>query len=355
MSSQDRKLPAAADLYNDILDVTPSSKVRLNPRVYFFGLAVTGMAALAAAYIAEHYSAPVMLMGLLFGLALNFMGNEERMQPGLNFASKTLLRWGIVLLGVRITFDQIAELGPATFIAIALIICLVIAVGALTARLFKQDVSFGILSGGAVAICGASAALALAALLGEKRINQVQLTITLVCIAAASALAMSLYPPITAALGFTDKQAGFVVGAAVHDVAQAIGGGFSISPEAGNVATVIKLSRVALLAPVLMLLPLVIGKDPDSKGSTGLIPWFLVGFAALVAVSSLVDIPKTVIDICSTGATASLLLAIVATGIRSPMQQLLEQGWRMAMPVIIATLSSLGLAIIAAMLLFRTT
>lgn len=352
MSSQDKRLPLAADLYNDILDVEPSGKGRLNPRAYFFGLAVTGMAALAAAYIAEHYRAPVMLMGLLFGLSLNFMGNDERMQPGLNFASKTLLRWGIILLGVRITFGQIADLGFATFAFIAVMICVVIGVGALVARLFKLDIPFGILSGGAVAICGASAALALAALMGERRISQVQLTITLVCIAAASALAMSLYPPLTHSLGLSDQQAGFVMGASIHDVAQAIGGGFSISPEAGNVATVIKLSRVALLAPVLMLLPLIIGRDPDSKGGAGIIPWFLVGFLALVAISSLLPVPKAIIDICSTGATAALLLSIVATGIRSPMQQLLVQGWRTAMPVVIATLASLGLAILAAFLLF---
>lgn len=352
MSTPNKRLPLAADLYNDILDVETSGKERLNPRAYFFGLAVTGMAALAAAYIAEHYNAPVMLIGLLFGLSLNFMGNDERMQAGLNFASKTLLRWGIILLGVRITFGQIADLGAATFLTIAVIICLVIAAGALTARLLKLDVPFGILSGGAVAICGASAALALAALMGERRISQVQLTITLVCIAAASALAMSLYPPITGALGFTDRQAGFVMGASIHDVAQAIGGGFSISPEAGSVATVIKLSRVAMLAPVLMLLPLFIGKDPDGASNKSAIPWFLFGFLALVAISSLFPIPKPVVDICSTGATALLLLSIVATGIRSPMQQLLEQGWRTAMPVVVATLFSLGLAIVAAILLF---
>ena len=352
MPIDNQRLPLAADLYNDILDVDPSGKERLDPRAYFFGLAVTGMAALAAAYIAEHYHAPVMLMGLLFGLALNFMGNDERMQPGLNLASKTLLRWGIILLGVRITFSQIADLGAATFLFIAVMICLVIAVGALTARLLKLDVPFGILSGGAVAICGASAALALATLMGEKRISQVQLTITLVCIAAASALAMSIYPPLTHSLGLTDHQAGFVMGAAIHDVAQAIGGGFSISAEAGNVATVVKLSRVAMLAPVLMLLPLFIGKDSDNKSNQSIVPWFLVGFLALVAVSSLFPVPKPVVDIFSTGATAMLLLAVVATGIRSPMQQLLEQGWRTAMPVIIATLSSLGLAIAAAILLF---
>ncbi len=348
----DARLPMAADLYNDVLDIEPRGGRRFDLRDYFSGLCVAGMAALAAAYIAEHYHAPVMLMGLLFGLALNFMGGDRRMQPGLAFASTSLLRWGIILLGVRITFAQIAALGVSTFIAVAAILLLVMAAGIVTARAFKLDTPFGILSGGAVAICGASAGLALAATLGEKRVSQVQLTITLVCIAAASALAMSLYPPLVDALGFSDRQAGFVMGAAIHDVAQALGGGYSVSAEAGAVATVVKLSRVALLAPILLLLPLLIGRDPAAQGTKAPLPWFIGGFLALVSVSSFVSVPQAAIEILSRAASAMLLLAIVANGIRSPMQQLLVQGWRTAMPVAMASLTALGLSLLAASLLF---
>ncbi len=348
----DTRLPMAADLYNDILDIDPKAAPRFQPRAYFFGLSVTAIAALAAAYIADHYHAPIMLIGLLFGLALNFMGDDKRMEAGLTFASKTLLRWGIILLGARITFGQIVDLGALTFIAVACILVLVMGAGVVTARALKLDIPFGILSGGAVAICGASAALALSALLGEKRVSQVQLTITLVCIAAASAIAMSLYPPLVSALGFTDRQAGFVMGAAIHDVAQAIGGGMSVSPEAGNVATVVKLSRVALLAPVLIILPFLIGKSDDGEGTKAAFPLFLLGFAALVGLGSIVAVPKGVVDFLSTTASAMLLLAIVANGIRSPMQQLMVQGWRTAMPVVMASLTALGLSLIAASLLF---
>ena len=126
-----------------------------------------------------------------------------------------------------------------------------------TARLFAQDRHAALLAGGATAICGASAALALYSLIGDKRVDQARFTLTLVGITVASALAMTLYPVLAAQLGLSDAQAGFLIGASIHDVAQAIGGGFSFSPAAGEVATIVKLTRVALLAPMLMLLSLI--------------------------------------------------------------------------------------------------
>jgi uncharacterized membrane protein YadS len=102
-------LPLAADLYND-LEPSPKSSWRdLLP-----GLTVAVLATMAAAFVADHYGAPLTLMALLIGLALNFIGADPRMGPGLGFASKTLLRLGIVLAGARITVGQIIDLGPLT-------------------------------------------------------------------------------------------------------------------------------------------------------------------------------------------------------------------------------------------------
>jgi uncharacterized membrane protein YadS len=210
-------MPFAADLYGDLLDTTPATQSGW--RDYFPGLAMTGVAALAAAWLSEHYGAPLMLMGLLIGLAFNFANADARLHPGLGFASKTLLRWGIVLAGLQITFGQIAGLGWESFLWLAAMIAIITSVGALTARYLGLGSAFGTLAGGAVAICGASAALALSSVLGEKRSTQAQLTLVLVAVSAASALAMSLYPIIAEVIGLTDKQAGFLVGASIHDVA----------------------------------------------------------------------------------------------------------------------------------------
>ena len=347
MTYQD--LPAAADLYGDLLETTPRKKLGLTS--YLPGLALAGIASLAAAYLSEHYGAPIMLMGLLIGLAFNFANADARLHPGLGFASKTLLRWGIVLVGLQVTFGQIASLGGPAFAAIAAMVALVCLSGVAASRLVGRGAAFGMLAGGAVGICGASAALALATVLGEKRASQAQLTLVLVAVSAASALAMSLYPALAHGMHLTNQQAGFLMGASIHDVAQALGAGYSYSPEAGQTATIVKLTRVALLAPVLAIVSIAFPGDKDAKGSGVGVPWFVLGFLALCAVHSFVALPAVVLDGAKPTATGLLLLAVTATGIRSPMNLLLQQGWRASLPVIVATLVSFVLALACAVVL----
>jgi uncharacterized integral membrane protein (TIGR00698 family) len=312
---------------------------------------LTGVAALAAAYLSEHYGAPIMLMGLLIGLAFNFANADVRLHAGLGFASKTLLRWGIVLVGLQVTFSQIAGLGLTAFAAIAAMIVLVTLSGTVASKWIGRGTAFGTLAGGAVAICGASAALALSSVLGEKRASQAQLTLVLVAVSAASALAMSLYPALAHALQLTDRQAGFLMGASIHDVAQALGAGYSYSPEAGATATVVKLTRVALLAPALAVIAWAYpADDGERRGGVG-VPWFVLAFLGMCALHSLVSLPQPVLDAAKPVATALLLLAVTATGIRSPMNLLLEQGWRASLPVVAATAVSFALALFFVLLL----
>ena len=344
-----RPTPAAADLYGDLLDAAPVPEAGL--RSYLPGLLIAGVASLAAAYLAENYGAPIMLMGLLIGLAFNFVNADTRLHPGLGFASKTLLRWGIVLVGLQITFAQIAALGVPAFAAVAAMVALVTLSGALAARLVGRDIAFGTLAGGAVAICGASAALALSSVLGERRTSQAQLTLVLVAVSAASALAMSIYPAIAQLLDLSERQAGFLMGASIHDVAQALGAGYSHSAEAGDTATVVKLTRVALLAPALLVVAWLYRAEKTSgSGRVGL-PWFVVGFFAMCALNSLVALPEALVTGAKPFAAASLLLAVTATGIRSPLTLLLEQGWKASLPVVFATIVSFALALGCALLL----
>jgi uncharacterized integral membrane protein (TIGR00698 family) len=201
-----------------------------------------------------------------------------------------------------------------------------------------------------VAICGASAALALASLLGEKKAHQAQLTVVLVTVSAASALAMSLYPALTHLIGLSDRQAGWLVGSSIHDVAQALGAGYSISDEAGQTATIVKLTRVAMLAPALAIIALIVPIEPgQSREKIGL-PWFVAGFLVLGAANSLVTIPLIVTAWSAETTSWLLLLAVTATGIRSPMHLLIDMGWRSAAPVAAATLAALALALAGAIL-----
>ncbi len=111
MRATTRPLPMAADLYGDI---EPTPKARFQD--YLPGLTIVVLGTLAAGFISDHYGAPLTLMALLIGLALNFLSADARLTPGLAFASRSLLRWGIVLVGVRITFGQILALGPVALL-----------------------------------------------------------------------------------------------------------------------------------------------------------------------------------------------------------------------------------------------
>ena len=343
MKASEQNWPMAADLYGEMqLETHPPARRRW--RDYLPGALVTAIAALAAAWLADHYAAPIVLMGLLIGLALSFLSQDKRTHAGLDLMSQTALRVGIVLVGARITAEQLAELGPLPFALLVLIMLAVIIVTVASARLFAQDRHAALLAGGATAICGASAALALYSLIGDKRVDQARFTLTLVGITVASALAMTLYPVLAAELGLSDAQAGFLIGASIHDVAQAIGGGFSFSPQAGEVATIVKLTRVALLAPMLMLVGLWLARaDGDGAGKRRIplrLPWFILGFLGLAAVNSLVALPKPAIDAANIAAQALLLLAIVATAMKARLHLLLDQGWRSFAPIIVATLTS---------------
>ncbi|MBX9797354.1 putative sulfate exporter family transporter [Sphingomonas sp.] len=332
----------AADLYGDI---EPAPKATW--RGYLPGLAVAAAGTLSAGFIADHYHAPLTLMALLIGLALNFLSADARLGAGLALASRELLRWGIVLIGVRVTFTQIAALGPVALLCIVVTVALTIGAGVLAARRLGYSDAFGVLAGGAVAICGASAALALAATLGERRINQGQLTLVLVGISAMSAMALLLYPSIAHLLMLSDVKAGYMLGASIHDVAQTLGAGYAYSTAAGENAAIVKLTRVALLAPVLAVVAFFFKQDGPAK-ATGGVPWFVIGFFALAGVNSLITIPPLVTKSAETLATAMLAMAVTATAIRSPMRQLMEGGPKPLYVIATATLAALLLAMAAA-------
>ncbi|WP_447765558.1 YeiH family protein [Sphingopyxis panaciterrae] len=355
MKASEQSWPMAADLYGEMqLEAHPPARHRW--RDYLPGVLVTAIAALAAAWLADHYAVPIVLMGLLIGLALSFLSQDARTHAGLDLMSQTALRIGIVLVGARITAQQLAEMGPLPFVLLLLIMLAVIVVTTSSARLFAQDRHAALLAGGATAICGASAALALYSLIGDRRVDQARFTLTLVGITVASALAMTLYPVLAAQLGLNDAQAGFLIGASIHDVAQAIGGGFSFSPQAGEVATIVKLTRVALLAPMMILVALWLGRSGEGAIKNGgkmriplRLPWFILGFLAVAAVNSLVAIPEPVQTAAATGAQALLLLAIVATAMKARLHLLLDQGWRSFAPIIVATATSFILSLAAAL------
>lgn len=337
----------AADLYGDV----PSDKPQ-TWRAFVPGLLIVCLGTLAAGFMSDHYGAPLTLMALLLGLALNFLSADAKLAAGLGFASRSLLRWGIVLVGTRITVVQIVGLGPIALVCVIVTVTLTIATGVLAARRLGFDGAFGVLAGGSVAICGASAAMALATTLGSRRVNDAQLTLVLVGISAMSAAAMVLYPIAAHALAMSNLQAGFLLGASIHDVAQALGAGYAYSEGAGQIAAIVKLARVALLAPVLTVVAFFLPRE-GGKWSGAPIPWFVFGFFAMAGVNSLGLIPSFVADASSRTASAFLAAAVTATAIRSPLPRLREAGPRPLLVVLASTLVAFALSLLAALFTIR--
>ncbi len=223
------------------------------------GFLLACLVAAAAQFLSDHYGAPAMLMALLIGMAFNFLAADPQCAPGLEVTSKTLLRLGVALLGFRLSFADLAELGWQSFAVVIGLMALTMGFGVAMAPLLKRRWRFGLLTGGSVAICGASAALAISALLPKGRKLEEDTLFTVVAVTALSTMAMIFYPALFNMLGMTDAQSGFLIGATVHDIAQVVGAGYSISDTAGDIATIVKLQRVVMLPVVLLALILASG------------------------------------------------------------------------------------------------
>ena len=204
----------------------------------------------------------------------------------------------MALLGARMSVDLLIELGWVTD-------CSRRAGGRLHhplrpvgARLLGRGWRLGLLTGGSVAICGASAAMAIAAVLPRNEHSERNLIFTVLSVTVLVHIAMIVYPILCSAR-FRRRATGIFLGATIHDVAQVVGAGFSVSEESGKTATLVKLIRVALLAPVVLVFSLC---DPARNGFQGrrrgkrppLVPSFVLGFLALAALNSLAILPAAV-------------------------------------------------------------
>ena len=158
------------------------------------GVLVCITVALATRFLGEQYNSPTMLLALLLGLAFNFLSEEGRCVEGIELTSRTILRIGVALLGMRITVDQILSLGLYPIALILTGVVLTIAVGVGLSRMLGRGWRFGLLTGGAVAICGASAAMAISAILPKNENSEQNTIFTVIAVTALSTFAMVTYP-----------------------------------------------------------------------------------------------------------------------------------------------------------------
>jgi uncharacterized integral membrane protein (TIGR00698 family) len=293
------------------------------------GLVVVVLITVAAKFLSEHYSAPPMLMALLLGIAVNFLSEEGKTKPGVNFAARSLLRLGIAFLGARISFDLILALGAGVVALIVAGLVATILFGLGIGRFFGFKLRFSFLTAGSVAICGASAAMAISAILPKDERSEERLIFTVVGVTVLSTIAMIAYPILVQALEMSHEQAGVFLGGTIHDVAQVVGAGFTVSEQTGESATIVKLMRVALLAPVVIIASLIIRRSSGAAASgkaPPLLPLFVLAFLCLATLNSLNVIPEIIGQGLSESSRWLLLIAITAVGTKTNLRQVLSVG-----------------------------
>ena len=309
--------------------------------LYFPGVAVASAVALAASFIAQRYGAPAMLMGLLLGMAFHFLNETPRVVPGLELVAVKALRLGVALLGLRLSFADVVALGWSPLLLVISAVLSTTLFGVVLSRLLGCERQLGVLTGGSVAICGASAAMAISSVLPQEPHTQRQTLFTIIGVTSLSTVAMVLYPIIGGLLRFNDQEMGIFIGATIHDVAQVVGAGYSVSPATGDLGTFIKLMRVAMLVPFVLIIGIIFrskygaamnGEKPPA------VPLFLIGFIVLFAINSVGFVPSALVQPFANLAPALLLAAIAALGIRTSMQEVMTIGLRPVLLIVGETL-----------------
>jgi uncharacterized integral membrane protein (TIGR00698 family) len=312
------------------------------------GILVSVIVGLAALFLSEHYGAPAMLFALLLGIAMSFLYEGTQCKEGIEFTACHILRIGVGLLGLRIAFGDLAALGWQTGLLLVVAIASTIGLGIFLAKVLGLQKRFGVLTGGAVGICGASAAMAISAVLPEGKDKDRDTLLTIVGVTALSTIAMVMYPILAGLLALDPTQTSIFLGGTIHDVAQVVGAGYSVSEQTGDLATLTKLVRVAFLMPVVVCILLVLRMNLDKKTDAKPpgIPAFLIAFVVLMSINSLIDLPEMITQGATDVSRFALVISIAAIGMKSNLKQLLEVGLK---PILLLVLETLW---IAALILF---
>ena len=312
------------------------------------GLVAAGL--LAAAAIGLNSLVPVvssLTFAVAAGVALGNGPNVDRLRPGLGFAARTLLRLGVVLLGLRMSIGQVTELGIATLaVIVATVAATFFGTRWLGERLgVSEPLSLLIATG--YSICGASA---IAAMEDTSDAEEEEVAMAIGLVTLAGTIAMFALPPLAAAFGLSDDQFGIWVGASVHDVAQVVAAASTGGASVLAIAVVVKVTRVILLAP------LVAGVSAtrttrDDVERPPLLPPFVIGFLALLLLRSTGWVPESAVDLARTVEGTLLTIALVGLGAAVRVDRLRRLGGR---PLLLGAIASLlvgGVSLAATLLI----
>jgi uncharacterized integral membrane protein (TIGR00698 family) len=298
------------------------------------GLAALGaVAALAAAVAGTPQLTRLGIGTLTLAIAFGMLGGNlvparwtQALSHGALFSQRTLLRLGVGLYGLRLTAQQIGAVGLRGVLIDALVIACTLGLALWAGvRWFKLDRDTALLVGTGSAICGAAAVMAAEPVV---KAPPHKVAIAVATVTVFGSLSILVYPLLFPWLGLDPAQFGIYIGSTVHEVAQVVAAGKAVSPVAADQAVVVKLIRVALLAPVMLLLGRLIGagKAGPASGRPPLLPWFIGLFVLAAALNSLDLIPAALHGVLLQLDNVLLALAMAALGWSSSLRQMRQAG-----------------------------
>ena len=314
----------------------------------YLGIILTLFVAGVGLFFAQILEFSSVLVTLLVGICFNPLIDRpniaKHINPGLDFSLALPLQIGTGLLGLKVTNDLLKLMSPSIILLIIAGVLLTLAVSVIANRFVKWSSLEAAMTGAGVAICGASALMAMSLVLKKGRLRQESLISLIMTVIGLSAIAMVLYPLIVKYLGFDDAMGGLIMGATIHQVSQVVGAGAVFGPEGMAVATMSKMLRVTCLVPIMLIFISFYGKNEEAPSAKmnplAYIPIFLHFFILLAIANVCGWVPDAIKPILSTISNVLILLAVAAIAVKTNLRSLLTVGWK---PVVLMTIDSLFL------------
>ena len=242
---------------------------------------------------------------------------------GISFAQKKLLRLGIILYGFRISFQQIVDVGLQALLIDMFVVASILLFGYfLGTKLFGLNKRLSTLIACGSSICGAAAVLGTEPVV-KARPHETSIAVATVVIFGT--IAMFIFPPIVSTIDYDSQQAGIAIGSTVHEVAQVVAASSNVSEAATGTAVIVKLVRVMLLIPVLIILSLIF-RDGEKSSPMKSFPWFAICFVLVSAFNSLHLLPENAISAINAFDNFLLTMAMAALGVETNINKVKEVG-----------------------------
>lgn len=292
-----------------------------------------------------------MVLVLLFGILVRaaLPGQVESLGEGISFCAKTILRIGVALLGFRVVVSDVVALGPQTFILVLTSLITTVCGGYAIARMIRQPADIAAVSATSVAVCGASAALAASAVMPKRDGLERETMLVILIVSLLSTLVMVVYPWVARELSLDQRGTAVLIGAAIHDVAQVAGAGFSVSPEVGVEAVTVKMIRVACLLPVVIAFGALMVKQVKPRApvlTRILVPVFLIAFLVIAILAATGLVPTSVITIGGQAAGWALTASVAALGLRTNFGEIRLADPKLILTLILQTIWQLALVVL---------